>query len=120
MLYNTLILPYISYCNIIWATSRSVTDAIMLLQKKAVRICAGAGYRDHTRPLFIELRSLTVNDIHFLQTSLFMYRFNNNLLPASFASMFHLNNAIHSYPTRQSTNIHLLNPRSYTVSPQVY
>ena len=48
MLYNTLILPYISYCNILWATSKKITNIILLLQKKAIRICAGAGFRDHT------------------------------------------------------------------------
>ena len=34
-LYNALILPYISYCNIIWATHKCNTDRILLLQKKS-------------------------------------------------------------------------------------
>ena len=34
MLYNTLILPYISYCNILWATCKTVTNNILLLQKR--------------------------------------------------------------------------------------
>ena len=111
-LYNTLILPYISYCNILWATSKGTTDSILLLQKKAIRICAGAGYLEHTRPLFIKLKTLTVSDINFLQTSMFMYRYNNNVLPVSFCSMFQRNNEVHSYHTRQSTKMHLSNPRT--------
>ena len=56
MLYNTLVLPYISYCNIIWANSMYTNDTILKLQKKAIRICANAGYYDHTDPLFSLLR----------------------------------------------------------------
>ena len=41
-----------------------------------------------------------------------MFRFNTELLPDSFSSMFQSNNAVHSYSTRQASNIHLVNPRS--------
>ena len=112
MLYNSLILPYMSYCNILWADSKVYSDKILLLQKKAIRISAGAGFRDHTQPLFVKLKSLTVSDINFLQTSLFMYRHNSNLLPISFSSMFRRNNDVHTYPTRQAASIHLCNPRT--------
>ena len=110
MLYNTLILPYISYCNILWATSKSLTDNILLLQKKAVRICTGSGFLEHADPLFLKLKCLKVDDIHFLQTALFMFRSKQDLLPVSFSTMFQLNSAVHSYPTRQASDIHLVNP----------
>ena len=112
VLYNTLVLPYISYCNIVWATSRNITENIILLQKKAIRICAGAGFRDHTNPLFIKLKTLKVDDINFLQTSIFMYRHKSNLLPVSFSTMFQPNSAVHSYPTRQATKLHVSNPHT--------
>ena len=112
MLYNTLILPYISYCNILWATCKTVTNNILLLQKKAIRVCTRSGFLDHTNPLFVKLRCLKVDDINFLQTAIFMFRFNNKLLPDSFSSMFQSNNAVHSYSTRQASNIHLVNPRT--------
>mgnify|MGYP000896791022 FL=1 len=83
-----------------------------MLQKKALRICAGVGYREHTDPLFVRFKCLKVGEINFLQTSLFMYRYNNSILPASFISMFLKNNAIHSYSTRQAANLHLFNPRT--------
>ena len=88
MLYNTLILPYISYCNILWATCKTVTNNILLLQKKAIRVCTRSGFLDHTNPLFVKLRCLKVDDINFLQTAIFMFRFNTKLLPDSFSSMF--------------------------------
>ena len=83
MLYNSLILSNISYCNIVWATAKSHIDSILLLQKKAIRICTNSGNRDHSDPLFVELKTLKVNDINFLQNSLFMFRLYNGQLPSS-------------------------------------
>ena len=48
-LYNTLILPHIIYCILSWGKEN---DAILLLQKCAVRAIASAGYRSHSEPLF--------------------------------------------------------------------
>ena len=111
LLYNSLILPHISYCNILWATSKCVTNNI-LLQKKAVRICTRAGYRDHATPLFVKLKCLKIDDINFLQIAIFMFRFNIKLLPTSLSSMFQPNNMVHSYSTRQSSNLHVVNPHT--------
>ena len=37
MIYNTLILPYINYCNIVWGNChKTKLNHILLLQKKAV------------------------------------------------------------------------------------
>ena len=110
MLYNTLILPHISYCNLVWASSRTSTQPLLLLQKKAIRICSGAGYRDHSDPLFTRFKTLKINDIHFLQTALFMFRYKTNLLPPSFTTMFRTNQNIHPYPTRRAADFHLHNP----------
>ena len=40
-----------------------------------------------------------------------MYKYTNNLLPNSFQKIFILNSTIHSYPTRNSSNFHLVNPK---------
>ena len=42
----------------------------------------------------------------------FLYRFGSNLLPVSFSSKFRHTNDIHTYPTRQASNIHLSDPRT--------
>ena len=112
MLYNSLILPYVSYCNLVWATSaKTKINSIYLLQKKALRICTGSQYLAHTNPLFYELKTLKVSDINTLQNLLFMFKYTNKLLPHSFKNFFTLNSAIHSYPTRNSPNFHLVNPK---------
>ena len=81
MLYNTLVLPYISYCNIIWATHKCNTNRILMLQKKSIRVCTDAGYRDHTDPLFATIKTLKISDIHYIQKSLFMFRLKSGILP---------------------------------------
>jgi len=38
-MYNTLVLPYLNYCNMIWtAASESLLNKLQVLQQKAVRI----------------------------------------------------------------------------------
>ena len=109
-LYNSILLPHISYCNIIWGSFKSKNNKIYLLQKKAIRLCAGSDFYDHTDPLFYRFKTLKVDDIHTLQIALFMYRFHSKQLPTIFEHMFKLNSAVHNYPTRISSNVHLLNP----------
>ena len=80
------------------------------MQKKAIRLCAGSDFYDHTDPLFYRFKTLKVDDIHTLQIALFMYRFHSKQLPTIFEHMFKLNSAVHNYPTRIPSNVHLLNP----------
>ena len=110
MLYNSLLLPYMTYCNLVWASGgKTKINSIYLLQKKALRLCTGSHYLEHTYPLFSELKTLHIFDINTLQS--LMYKYKNKLLPESFKDFFTLNSDIHSYPTRNSQNFHLVNPR---------
>ena len=112
LLYNTLILPHITYCNIVWATCcKTRINSILLLQKKALRICTNSNYLAHTNPLFHRLKTLNVFDINKFQTAIFMFKYTNNQLPAPFDNLFTLNRDVHSYPTRNSQNYHLVNPK---------
>ena len=112
MLYNTLILPYITYGNLIWGNCGiSKLNHIFLLQKKVVRICSNSSYMTHTDPLFYRMKILKVNDINTLFTGMFMFKYTKNTLPSVFDNFFLYNRSFHSYPTRNRDNIHLNNPR---------
>ena len=112
LLYNTMVLPYISYCNSVWAVcAKTKLLPILLLQKKALRICTGAPHFANSDPLFRNLKTLKITDINTLQVAIFMFKYFNNQLPSPFDNMFTLNNLIHSYPTRSSQNFHLTNPK---------
>ena len=74
MLYNSLVLPYINYCNIIWGNcGKSKLSHILLLQKKAVRICTKSSYLMHTDPLFHQLKILKVQNLYKCSTNCNIY-----------------------------------------------
>ena len=111
MLYNSLILPHINYCNIVWGNcNKSKLNSILLLQKKAIRMCTHSDYLAHTDPIFYQLRIIKVHDIHTYQTAIFMFKYTQNLLPL-FQNIYTPNYNIHSYPTRHRNDFHLNNPR---------
>ena len=112
ILYNSFILSHIMYCNTVWGNCSSTKiNALLLLQKRALRVITHSKYLDHTDPLFRRLKTLKVHDIHTLQTSIFMYRLTQKKLPTLFYNTFKLNSNIHSYPTRRSNDYHLENPK---------
>ena len=102
-LYYALIYLYLTYCNLIWA-STYVTNLqrIYLLQKRAVRAISKADYKASCKPLFANLKILDDFSIYSLQVSSFMYLYHNDALPISFTQIFQTGNQIHQYSTRYS------------------
>ena len=78
LLYNALILPYITYCLVIWGSIyESTLQPVILLQKRAIRLIAGLGRMAHTSPLFRELKMLKVVDLLRHQLLIVFARFLN-------------------------------------------
>ena len=103
MLYNSLILPHLNYCNIIWGnTYESTLKPLVTMQKSAIKLIAQAGFREHTPPLFHRLGVLQLADINFLQNTIFAYKHKNltNLLPKPLQQIFQLNKNKYNYDTR--------------------
>ena len=117
-LYNTLILPYLNYSNIVWAGSNSnQLHSLITIQKRAIRICSLSQPRDHTAPLFARLHTLTLADINKLQTGIFMYKYINKLLPPIFSNYFTSVQDIHGYSTRSRDNLFIPFTRtSYSIN----
>ena len=89
MIYNSLILPYITYCIDIWGnTYKSRIRDLILLQKRAVRIIDNAGYRDHTTSIFRKYKLLKLEDIIHLQTCILMYKADKGTLPGNIQQNF--------------------------------
>jgi hypothetical protein len=81
-LYYTLVYPYFAYCNLIWASNYALRlSKLVILQKRAVRIIAGALRRSHTGRLFSEFQILRFCQLNKFQVCEFLYRFDHNLLP---------------------------------------
>ena len=68
LLYNAIILPYISYCNVIWGSNYVTTlKPIITQQKRAIRLIAGVPPGTHSSPLFKEMKLLKLLDLHKAQ-----------------------------------------------------
>ena len=107
-LYNSLILPYVSYCIHVWGKAYDThLKHVLVLQNKAVRIIAGVPPRTSADNLYLELDILPVKKIFVHAISIFMYKYVNGMLPELFLDMFTLVSEIHNYDTRQAINKNL-------------
>ena len=106
-LYNSLVYPYLSYCVHVWGEAYDVHKyALVVQQKKIVRIISGVPPRTHTKPLFSKLKILTLDGIYRYMLALFMYKYVNDMIPPLF-DMFIVNADIHHYNTRNHTLLHV-------------
>ena len=105
---NGLILPYLQYCSIIWAsTYTSHLQPLFRLQKKALRIITHSPPRAHTYSLFNKFKILSIFNIYKYQVFCFVSLHMQKLLPSPLSSLFILNSDCHQYLIRQKDNLHL-------------
>ena len=103
-LYNSMVLPYFYYCNLVWrSTYKSNLKRFPILQKRAIRIISRSGCDAHTDPVFEEFKFLKITSIYLLQLGKFMYSFSTGNLPPKFDYFFSVNNSIHSYNPRHAS-----------------
>ena len=108
MIYNSIILPYISYCNIAWGgTYVSRLHNLFVLQNKAMRIITGTDISSHSRtaPLYYTNNCLNLFDIHKLQIGVFIHNWLNDRLPKIFSTLFSFRLNSHNHHTRYATNL---------------
>ena len=105
MIYNTLILPHLSYCCEIWGnTYNTRLNNLILLQKRAIRIVDNAGWREHSSEIFRKYRILKLTDLIEYQTCIHMYRANLGILPENVQKNFSKVTDVHKHNTRNKTN----------------
>ena len=103
-LYNTLILPHLSYCILVWGSNIKNNHPLLLLQKKAVRNIANEDYIAHSEPLCKSLNILKVPDIFTCSLWKFYYKLSKNQLPTYFDVMIAmLPNICNIYNVRHPT-----------------
>ena len=107
ILYNSMILPYLSYCNLSWS-SATITNLtpLVTVQKRAIRAICYLSKFESTQTHFDSLGILRINDLRFYTSSVFMYKFHHKLLPPVFDNYFSSNSQIHNYNTRQENLYH--------------
>jgi hypothetical protein len=91
-LYCAMVHSHLVYCVNVYGCANSTSlNKLKLKQKEAIRIIANAGHRDHTAPLFAQLKLLPLDEIIRYNKLKFMHSYTHNLLPISFRHMWTLN-----------------------------
>ena len=81
-LYNSLFLPYLTYCIEVWgSTYKTTIQPLFIMQKRAVRIICNKQYRDHTQELFIEKKILKLHDLIKVRIGAIMFKARHMMLP---------------------------------------
>ena len=107
-LYNTMILPYLNYCNVVWGNCAIyLIQQLFRLQKRAIRTITNSSYLAHTHKLFLKLKILKISDLHTFQTALFMFSYHRNLLPNIFNNYFISNRNVNKYLTRNADKLYI-------------
>ena len=98
----------LTYCIEVWGGAfDSYCSSIIKFQTKAVRMPISANRLAHIKPIFKLLNILTFKQLYVYSMQMFMYKYNSGLLPTFFYNMFKPNQDVHSYNTRQSTQMHI-------------
>jgi len=84
-IYNALVYPFLTYCNVAWASTYSFRlEGIHKVQKKIVRITTLSKYLQETRSIFLALGLLTIYELNSYLLALFMYSLFSGNLPSAF------------------------------------
>ena len=106
LLYNTLILPHLSYGIILWGNANPTTiHRITIMQNRIFRLIYNAPFRSSTSPLFQASNCLNISNLYTFNIGIFMYKLSKNLLPNYFHNFFCSNLAFHHYNTRTKNNL---------------
>jgi hypothetical protein len=107
-LYYSFLYPYLTYCNIIWGqATTNILYPLFKLQKRAIRIIINLRRYDSTLKASKNLKILRLPDIHTFTILVFMFKYKNDLLPATFNNFYSENSQFHRYPTRGSTQLRI-------------
>jgi hypothetical protein len=96
--------PYLSYCNIVWASNYSSRlTRLTLLQNRAAKIIMGLSRLSPSHLLLSKLRILAIDQIRVMQTSELMFK-HMHLLHHAFADLFTLTSELVPCSFRSSLN----------------
>ena len=114
ILYNTLVLPHLTYCREIWGnTYTSNLQGVVTLQKRIVRLIHGAAYNAHTNMLFYGSKILKFHDLVQLSMAVVMHKAYNSTLPPNIQNLFSIKLQNESKMTTRQTN-KFIQPRPRT------
>ena len=112
-LYYSLVHPYLSYCNMVWASNyASRLKRLVVLQNKAVRIISGSFTYESTAHIFHNFKIAKPEQIKIIQICEFIFKYRSHALPPTFDGYFHSTSEIHRYAVRSSANLRGISTRT--------
>ena len=109
MLYNSLILPQLSYGILTWG---SKPGRLIKLQKWAIRTINNSKYNSHTEPLLKKNNLLKITDIYYVNALKFHFKYERGILPGYFRNIFIDSQPVHEVNTRNKSYIILNQPNT--------
>ena len=92
------------YCITTWGScSHCNLTPLVSLQKRIIRIISGADYRAHSKPLFLQLQVLNLEDIFFVEVAKYMQFLSSNQDKFSQQSLYSQVSSLHDHNTRYSS-----------------
>ena len=102
LLYYSLFYSFLSYGVSVWGlTHPTILDPIVMLQKKVVRAITFQDKHAHSTPLFFQLKTLKLFDIHSLHLLCFVYDCIKGQSLACFGEIFTPLQSMHQHFTHQ-------------------
>ena len=106
LIYNTILLPYLTYCCItLGFTYQTYINKIFTIQKKAICIITHSPFQCHSSPLFKKTNNLNIFQIIEYYASIFMFQKLSSTVPNVFQQNRFLSYSYHTYETRNNLSI---------------
>ena len=113
LIYNSLFDSRLRYAILAWGTtSEQKLSKLRSLQNRAVRFITYSSFRTSVAPLYASLKILPLNELFFMQKSIFMHGIHYNNLPL--ALQMYCEQPEHRYSTRYKTSGNYVLPKSIT------
>ena len=87
-------------------------DPVIKVQKRAIRVVAGASFYANTAPLFKELNIMNLGNVYIYNVLIIMYKHHHGKIPDIFQPFFVRNSEIHGHATRQQSHLHVNKQKS--------
>ena len=116
ILYNSLILPHLSYGILTWGSN---PGRLVKLQKWAIRTINNSKYNAHTEPLLKKNNLLKLTDIYYLNALKFYFKYKRDMLPKYFKDIFMNSRPVHEVNTRNNNYIILNQPNTVLAKESV-
>ena len=107
VVYHAHIYSHLTYGLVIWGSmfNQQSVDELFKIQKQCIQTVMKRGQKDHTDPMFRQLKSLRFPDMIKTEQAKLGYKVRRSMLPKPIHDLFDVNGGkkVHRYPTRNKT-----------------